>query len=594
VRSPFSESKRRFTLGGIDKSLAEGLEFKGTFRQRADVHGGVGQQGSVFAPMYQDLLYNNIAQYQIPRNKKMHNRLMSQIYHFDPVAGPAVDLYADFPWSSFDITGVEDPAVRHIYEDALNNLKLEYYLPQITANFLVYGKICLHFLFDKTSGVWTNFIFHNDDDIDIVPVPFFNEDPLINFIPSPELREFFLSKDPRIQIYKQRVSPEMIKKITSGNSIPLDSSNTLYLPRRVLNTDTIGTSLYARIIGLITLERALMNASTAKAQRSAGPIRLLKMGRAGGVEGWIPKDEEIQAAISSIMMAEEDPVASVVAFKTPDATVELMPGSGSDGLWKISEEYDFIQSAKFKALGISEAMLSGEATYNNMEQALSVFLERIKTMRDFMTRKILVEKVFEPLAKAHGFYNKKKVLNPRVKSGSISISDSQDSNLILPTINWHKVLEPRMDQSLIELYEKAEEVGLPVTLRDWGKATGISLNNMDATLQEDLLDRKKIKVYKDKLESAGIDSEAGGGSGSGDIGGDFGADDLGGDSGGGDEGGDTGGGEISMEPAKTPEPGKSVVDGIPPPPPTSVQPRNRVRIDKLEQKIPDLNILSGV
>jgi hypothetical protein len=267
------------------------------------------------------------------------------------------------------------------------------------------------------------------------------------------------------------------------------------------------------------------------------------------------------------MMAEEDPVAAVVGFKGQDTSIDLMSGSGQDGLWKISEEYDFIQNAKFKALGISEQMMAGDATYNNMEQALSIFLERIKTLRQRFERKILIEKVCEPLAKAHGFYKKQKVLNPRLKqSDTRNLQETSDAQLILPTIGWHKPLEPRMDQSLVDLYKAAEEVGLPVTMRQWGAATGISLSDMGQNLEDDLLVRKQIKQWKDQVDEDGL--------GSADLGTseDFGGGDLGGGGDMGDLGGpDEGGGPGGMEDGKpvmekvTPE-DTSVVDNIPPPP----------------------------
>ena len=142
--------------------------------------GGTSGAGvSAFAPLYKDLLYDNIGQYQTPKAKTMYNKLMRQIYHFDPICGPAVDLYAEMPWSTFDLSGIEDPSIVHIYEDALNNLKLDTYLPEISRNWLVHGRVCLHFLFDAGKGVWTNVIMHDDDDVRIIPVPLLNEDPLV-------------------------------------------------------------------------------------------------------------------------------------------------------------------------------------------------------------------------------------------------------------------------------------------------------------------------------------------------------------------------------------------------------------------------------
>lgn len=482
-----------------------------TFSRKGAGNAQVGIQA--FAPLYHDLLYNNIGQFQTPRAKQTHNKLMRQIYDFDPIAGPAIDLYSDLPWSSFDIGGISDPAILHIYEDALNNLKLEHYLPQITANYLVYGRICLHFLFDAGPGVWTNFILHDDDDIRITPVPLLNEDPLVDLMPSASLKAFIMSKDERAQVYKDMFPSDLIDRIERGEPLPMDNSNTLYLPRRSMASDHLGTSMFSRIIGLITLERALFNASVARAQRSAGTIRILKMGRSG-VDGWLPTDEEVTSAVTSLMMAEEDPVASIVGFKTSDVTVEAIAGSGQDSLWKISDENAYIEAAKMKALGLSETMLSGDATYNNLDTSLSIFLEKVKTMRDFFTRKIIIERVFEPLAKAHGFYQKdgltkSRSLQPRgFVSNKIQIRDVSDSQLILPTIQWTKPLEPRMDSSLIELLDKAEEKGLPITLRKWATATGQNISEIQGQVADDLKLRKEFLDYQKQKESLGQEAEA--------------------------------------------------------------------------------------
>ena len=542
-----------------------------TFSRKGAGNAQVGIQA--FAPLYHDLLYNNIGQFQTPRAKQTHNKLMRQIYDFDPIAGPAIDLYSDLPWSSFDIGGVSDPAILHIYEDALNNLKLEHYLPQITANYLVYGRICLHFLFDAGPGVWTNFILHDDDDIRITPVPLLNEDPLVDLMPSASLKAFIMSKDERAQVYKDMFPSDLIDRIERGEPLPMDNSNTLYLPRRSMASDHLGTSMFSRIIGLITLERALFNASVARAQRSAGTIRILKMGRSG-VDGWLPTDEEVTSAVTSLMMAEEDPVASIVGFKTSDVTVEAIAGSGQDSLWKISDENSYIEAAKMKALGLSETMLSGDATYNNLDTSLSIFLEKVKTMRDFFTRKIIIERVFEPLAKAHGFYQKdgltkSRSLQPRgFVSNKIKIKDTSDSQLILPTIQWTKPLEPRMDSSLIELLDKAEEKGLPITLRKWATATGQNISEIQGQISDDLKLRKEFLDYQKQKESLGQEAEAPSEPELEIPGGEVPEMPGGEEAPAGEEPKET-----PMQKVEAPPEGESMIDNVPPPPePSSVRP----------------------
>jgi hypothetical protein len=414
----------------------------------------------------------------------MHNALMSQIYTYDTIAGPAVDLYSELPWSKFELTGIDDKYVLNLYQQALDNLKLEHYLPMISTHWYVYGRVCLHLLFDQTSGVWSNLIVHDDNDIRVTPVPFVNEDPFVDLVPSKGLVDFANSVDPRTEIFKTYLSDEMMIAIKGGKAIPLDPANTLYLPRTRMAKDHMGTSIFSRILGLIVYERALFNASTLKAQRGAGNIRLVKLGRSGQ-DGWLPTNDQLDDLVSSLMMAEEDPVASVVGIKTQDANIETVAGAGKEAFWTVSEESEFIQGAKLKALGISEAMLNGDATYNNMEQALSIFLDKIRFFRDFMTRKIIVEKVLEPLAKVHGFYQKdnngfKTTGRNRKGAFDLQVNNVSDSKLMLPTVQWAKPLEPSMDSSLIELYKVAEEVGIPISMRRWAIALGSNLSELEA------------------------------------------------------------------------------------------------------------------
>lgn len=526
-----------------------------------------------FAPQFHDLLYNNLAQYHTPASRYLHNKLMTQIYTYDTIAGPAVDLYSELPWSTFELAGIEDRRVLQTYQDALSNLKLEIYLPTISTNYLVYGRMCLHLLFDTTQGVWSNMILHNDDDLRITPVPFLNEDPIVDFVPSKQIIEFINSKDERSDVYRQYLSEELVEQIRSGNAIPLDPANTLYLPRKRLANDYLGTSIFSRIIGLVILERALFNASTAKAQRGAGAIRLLKVGSQGiGEDAWVPTDDEVDELVRSLMIAEEDPVGSIIGVKTQDITIETVAGAGNEALWRISDEVEYIQNAKFKALGISEAMLNGDATYNNMEQALSIFLDKIRTFRDFMTRKIIIEKVLEPIAKAHGFYAKKQkgfqTANVHRKGIKTTIRDTSDADLILPTIQWSKPLEPRMDQTLIELYRTAEEVGLPISMRKIAIAVGSNIQEILAEAEEDLEIRKKLsRINKEraklKAEGEGGEDEFGEGMGGGPSGGGGGGMDMGAPGEGGEPGDSS---SPSMEEVEPPAGGDSVVDDVPPPP----------------------------
>lgn len=49
--------------------------------------------------------------------------------------------------------------------------------------------------------------------------------------------------------------------------------------------------------------------------------------------------------------------------------------------WTLSDEYEFLRSAKMNALGISDAFLTGEASFSSMEKLLQVFVEKLRAVR---------------------------------------------------------------------------------------------------------------------------------------------------------------------------------------------------------------------
>lgn len=438
-----------------------------------------------------DLVNNCLAaEVLLPKDLRNQHKLFRQIYLFDFIAGPATELWSSIPWSTFHLVGVSDPAKMRIFEEAIDKLDLPAHLPWMTTEFLMMGKLCVHLLFDQTKGYWNDMIIHNPDYIRITPVPLAGHDPLVDLMPDPTLVQFANSTDRRLRALAQGINPKLRLQLATGRAIPLDPTNTLYLPRRCSPYDSIGTSMYLRLLDLVAFERAIMTATIAVAYRRAGPLRVVQMGG----ETWEPTPDEMDEMARMILNAEEDPTGSVIVVRR-DVDFSSQPNLGAE-TWKMSDEWSFLQEAKLKALGLSDTFISGEATYSTADMTLSVFLERIRTLRALFTGKFVYNKILEPLAHVHQMYKTTRAqLDHRIRVGTNTGSPAVD----IPSVIWKKQLTPQGDSNYLSILETIEGKGVPITLKTWATAGALDLEAEMDQLDHDKEIREKIKNWKESI-----------------------------------------------------------------------------------------------
>ncbi|GAG32853.1 unnamed protein product, partial [marine sediment metagenome] len=229
------------------------------------------------------------------------------MYHRDHIAGTVVDILSDLIWSEFELIGIQDPVIRNLYADSLEAIDPISTFPDLTREFLVLGRTVSSMIFDKQRGIFKDLICHDPSFIRLTPIPIQGFDPKIDLIPSPGMRDFVESEDPR-DVDARKVLPEAYieaVRMASGSGvgmsgsglgqqsggfgghgggfgggggggdiggIPLDPINTLFLPRKRFNNDYIGTSLYTRIITFWALEKALINATVTSARRRSRSV----------------------------------------------------------------------------------------------------------------------------------------------------------------------------------------------------------------------------------------------------------------------------------------------------------------------------------
>jgi len=167
------------------------------------------------------------------------------------------------------------------------------------------------------------------------------------------------------------------------------------------------------------------------------------------------------------------------------------------------DTYDLMMNSNYDRSFVASGILthnSGDASYNNMETALSVFMETLRTLRTYMDRRIFYEKIFATLARVHGFTKKdaksrgpnnlRRTMNYK-KALSIPKED-----LLMPKIVWDKKLQPEGDMNFMEMLRTADEAGVPVTMKQWASGAGLNLEEMMEDLSEDAQYRKKIAEWR--------------------------------------------------------------------------------------------------
>lgn len=373
---------------------------------------GTGQSGATidhYNPIRDRLDEGSVVEDWIPRDAAGLDQMFLLMYHRDHIAGTIVDILADMIWSEFDIPNIQDPVIRNIYMDSMSAIDIVATLPDITREYLVLGRTISSMIFDKTRGIFKDLVSHDPSFVRLTPIPIKGFDPKIDLIPSPAMRAFIESEDPR-DVDARKILPESyieaIRKASGsgagigsgagsgfgmgggpggnsggnfqgpyggdlyggqgGGGIPLDPINTLFLPRKRFNYDYIGTSLYTRLITFWALEKTLINATMTSARRRSRSILHVKTGID---DRWEPTAQEMDNIAGMFLQADEDPVGAVVVTRTGVDSEEIR--SGQD-FYKWSDEWELLSQGKLQALGANDALLclSGDTLVSTKEHGI--------------------------------------------------------------------------------------------------------------------------------------------------------------------------------------------------------------------------------
>lgn len=435
------------------------------------------------------LLYDTMLSGLLGENEQTNMRFYRDIYHYDTVAGAAVDLMSTMPFSDFHLEGCEDKSRINTYMASVEALNLKTLFPEVSVDYLVTGSFTATPIYKSSAKKFVDLIPWRTEDCDVRPGPFLGLDPMIRVKPNPEMHEFLTSQESHFEKMRERLNQNMLEALQS-ESIELDPLTTLYVPRKTFTYNHKGTSFFKRILPLYLIEKSLYRGTLIEAGRRQRAMLHIPMGD----DLWDPMPEEMQAIVALFQQADQDPLGAIVGTRSAVTPAEFRQGGD---FWKYTDITDVTTSMKLRALGISESFLSGEATYASMEVSLSVFVENLRAYRNMVTQKVFYNKLFPLLAYSNGFMKKnaKAKKSETAAFGEMTLKHNlNDATMLdMPVVHWQKALRPEADQAYLEVLGTLKEHGVPVGIATWAAAGGMTTEQLIKELKADEELKKQIK-----------------------------------------------------------------------------------------------------
>jgi hypothetical protein len=409
-------------------------------------------------------------------------------YYFDNVAGAMVDIISNMPFSDVTLAGVENKNIAP-FRESLTRLNFRTLMQEISMTHLVDGAFIGSLVYDFDHKVFQDVLIHDFVNSSITPQPFYSLDPVISVNSANALNQFLNSGSPFLTEALQNYPKQLLETFSRGSAV-LDPLATLYIPRKGMR-DRTSVSYLKRLLPVYMLEKTLYRGTLTEAmkrQRSTSHIQI-------GDENWEPTDAEMYSILSDFQRSEDDPLGAWIATRRGVDVNEVRPGGD---FWKWTDTFEQLTPFKLRALGTSEAFLSGDASFATAEAAVSSFLDNLEAYRSFLTYKTFTTKILPMVAVFNGLY-KDPTKARRIESvADLAYNLSNSDNLILPELRWHKSLEGRDKDSEFDMLEKLSEKGYEIPMKMWAAAAGVNITTMLSDLEEDAEIRKKIKTVMDK------------------------------------------------------------------------------------------------
>jgi len=197
------------------------------------------------------------------------------------------------------------------------------------------------------------------------------------------------------------------------------------------HTFVAGGKKVANCLKDLLYEDKLREVQYAIADHHITPIQLWKLGDAAS--GYMPTSQELLTFRAMLEAGAHDPLFQIVTHAA--VNLDLIGYTGH--LLPVIPEFEWVESRILTGLYTNKAMTSGEgpAIQAGAVVAMKVIQGRYQTKRENL-RRLMVKKIFEPLARHHGFYETTPAeLSHRIRR------PKKDRKVIVPDIEWNFKLD---------------------------------------------------------------------------------------------------------------------------------------------------------
>lgn len=425
------------------------------------------------------------------------------MYHFDPICGSYVDLFSTLPFSDVSFSGAKDSVLEPYYE-VNERLSLTTSMPNITTDIQVTGAFVGSMIYNKDRKKFIDLMTHRYDNIDVTALPFISQDPMFELRIPQYVKTAFAKEGKRIDALKKELGSGFVDKLMNDTTMELDPIGTIYIPRKTFSFGE-GISVLRRVLPIWLIEKNLYRGTLIESGRRQRGILHAQLGDG---DQWEPSQEEMDFMTDLLLSADSDPIGSIITTRLGVNISEFRQGGD---FWKITDIWDQTAQFKMRAMGISEAFLSGEANYDSGAAGLTIFVEAMRAFRDHLTRKVYYEKVFPLISMMNGLAvqrNGKIIKKNNLMEGGLTeimYKLNDGSKLFIPNVHWSKQLRPDVDQAMMENLRAMTELGVPVPLRAIAAAGGYNFDQILMDQDEDLAMRRKLMAYRKRMSE--IDAE---------------------------------------------------------------------------------------
>jgi hypothetical protein len=419
------------------------------------------------------------------------------MYLYDNIAGSAVDIQSTFPFSDWELRGLEEKELL-VFNTALERLNLRELLPQLSVSYLTDGFYAGSLVYDPRTKNFMDILTHDALQCSVTPSPFNNIDPSVKVSVSGPTSQFLANQNEYTQQYLNSMPPQFVDLLKAGAFV-LDPVTTLFVARRGL-TDRAYQSYLHRILPMYLIEKSMFRGTLVESNRRQRDMTHI----AAGDDVWTPTGEDLLTLVEQFQDAERDPLGGWISTRNAVQVSDLRPGGD---FWKWTDMTDVMTNYKLRALGISEALLSGDASYAAAESAYSTFLETVNGYRTHLTNNIFQKKIFPLIAVANDLYKNHGKKNTTNRPVDFLFNTGNRQNLNMPILHWHKDLAAKAEDNMMDMLEKVSGKGVPVPMKMWLAAAGIDKDTLVRDHRED--DDLKKALGMDKQPPEDVEDEDG-------------------------------------------------------------------------------------